>query len=318
MSFPIRTLAVLTLLFSVHLGLSAQSDVSGSADHPLIQRIPDSWITEYDVKDFDRYPLVTGPQKNYSNELDQKRFIEGKITRIAYQLPWGGKSPYEIYKNYENAFAARKGKPLFTCFNTSECRDGAPLRSPIGNSGLSLHGSGDFDEDFGYYSYEFSKDGKRYFAILMTGQFPSSKMLAYEIHVIEVEEMEQVVELSDIEAALAEEGKIALYGIQFATGSANLEATSQTTIGHIAAYLKAHPTVKLYVVGHTDNTGTYARNMTLSAERAAAVVTALTGAHGIPASRLQAEGVGPVAPVGTNTTDAGRQLNRRVELVVNE
>jgi len=73
--------------------------------------------------------------------------------------------------------------------------------------------------------------------------------------------------------------------------------------------------VKLYVVGHTDNTGTYEYNLDLSRRRAAAVVEALTRGHGVAAARLKAVGVGPVAPVASNATEEGRAKNRRVELV---
>ena len=73
--------------------------------------------------------------------------------------------------------------------------------------------------------------------------------------------------------------------------------------------------MKLWVVGHTDSTGEYEMNMDLSRRRAAAVIAALTGGHGIAADRLQPAGVGPLAPVASNDTEEGRAKNRRVELV---
>lgn len=69
------------------------------------------------------------------------------------------------------------------------------------------------------------------------------------------------------------------------------------------------------VVGHTDNVGTLESNMKLSQDRAAAVVNALTGSYGISSARLKACGDGPTAPVTSNDAEAGRALNRRVELV---
>ena len=70
----------------------------------------------------------------------------------------------------------------------------------------------------------------------------------------------------------------------------------------------------MYVVGHTDNIGILEANLKLSADRADAVVKALTG-KGIAASRLKASGVGPYSPVASNRTDEGKARNRRVELV---
>ncbi|GBE51548.1 outer membrane porin F precursor [bacterium BMS3Bbin13] len=83
----------------------------------------------------------------------------------------------------------------------------------------------------------------------------------------------------------------------------------------MAAFLKASPRAKVYVVGHTDDRGTLAHNLDLSRRRAAAVVAALVGRFHIAAGRLSAEGVGPLAPVAANATAAGRARNRRVELV---
>jgi len=71
----------------------------------------------------------------------------------------------------------------------------------------------------------------------------------------------------------------------------------------------------LHVVGHTDNVGALAGNMTLSKQRADAVAGALVSKYTVVASRLQASGVGPLAPVAANKTDDGRARNRRVELV---
>jgi len=79
--------------------------------------------------------------------------------------------------------------------------------------------------------------------------------------------------------------------------------------------LKANPTLKVYVVGHTDNVGVLAANIDLSKRRAASVVDALTTQYGISASRLQPYGDGPYAPIASNDAEDGRALNRRVELV---
>lgn len=69
------------------------------------------------------------------------------------------------------------------------------------------------------------------------------------------------------------------------------------------------------MVGHTDARGTFAYNMKLSTDRAHAVMNALRNDHGISAARLEAHGVGPLNPVFSNGNDAGRDINRRVELV---
>ncbi len=73
--------------------------------------------------------------------------------------------------------------------------------------------------------------------------------------------------------------------------------------------------LKINVVGHTDNVGGIDSNTRLSQVRAAAVVKALTSQYGIDSKRLEAYGVGPLAPVAPNKNEEGRSKSRRVELV---
>ena len=75
--------------------------------------------------------------------------------------------------------------------------------------------------------------------------------------------------------------------------------------------------LNIYVVGHTDNQGALDYNLDLLKRRAVSVVETLTGEYGLAADLLKAGGVGPMAPLATNSTEAGQALNRRVELVVN-
>ena len=110
-------------------------------------------------------------------------------------------------------------------------------------------------------------------------------------------------------------GHIAIYGVLFDTNSAGIKAESAPTLEEITILLNNRPSLKLLVVGHTDNQGEYDYNMGLSGRRAEAVVRALTGEYGIDAARLRSAGVGFLAPVASNDTADGRQKNRRVELV---
>ena len=106
----------------------------------------------------------------------------------------------------------------------------------------------------------------------------------------------------------------AVYGIYFDVDRAVVKPKSGPVLAEIARLLQNEPGLYLYVVGHTDNTGTLVHNMDLSQRRAEAVVQKLAADYGIAAERLAAVGVGPVAPVASNDADEGRALNRRVEL----
>ena len=75
------------------------------------------------------------------------------------------------------------------------------------------------------------------------------------------------------------------------------------------------PDLKVAVVGHTDNVGSYESNLDLSKRRADAVVAELVSTYGIDNGRLFAAGASFLAPIASNETEDGRALNRRVELV---
>jgi outer membrane protein OmpA-like peptidoglycan-associated protein len=118
-----------------------------------------------------------------------------------------------------------------------------------------------------------------------------------------------------IRARLTIDGRIAIYGVQFKTDSAELIEGSDRTIGVIASVLKANPDVKIAVVGHTDARGSHEHNLELSKLRADTVVTALINSHGIAGDRLFAAGASFLSPIAPNDNEEGRALNRRVELV---
>jgi OOP family OmpA-OmpF porin len=106
-----------------------------------------------------------------------------------------------------------------------------------------------------------------------------------------------------------------LYGLYFDTDKDAVKPESQPTMAEIAKLMKSDPSLRLHVVGHTDNQGKPDYNLDLSRRRAANVVSELTNKDGITASRLDAFGCGLYAPVASNEAETGRAKNRRVELV---
>lgn len=121
--------------------------------------------------------------------------------------------------------------------------------------------------------------------------------------------------VGDLAQELARAGHVALNGVDFATGARTLDADAIAALAPLADMLRANPTITLVLVGHTDNAGGLAQNVALSRARAAAVRDSLIQTHGIAPARLEAEGVGYLAPRATNATEEGRALNRRVEAV---
>ena len=101
----------------------------------------------------------------------------------------------------------------------------------------------------------------------------------------------------------------------FASGQATLQAGAREKLARVSGILAAHPSLRLEIEGHTDNVGADALNQTLS-ERRAQAVRAYLIQQGVPDSSTSATGFGESRPVAGNETAEGRQLNRRVELVV--
>ncbi len=110
---------------------------------------------------------------------------------------------------------------------------------------------------------------------------------------------------------------VTLPGIFFDSGQSAVKAGARSTLQKIAAQLKGDSNVKIAVEGHTDNVGGAEKNMALSDKRAQAVRDYLV-AQGIPADRITAVGKGETEPIATNKTGAGRQQNRRVELIITQ
>lgn len=103
--------------------------------------------------------------------------------------------------------------------------------------------------------------------------------------------------------------------ILFAVDSTTVSAASQNDLRAVASSLNRYPNSTVNVVGHTDSTGSAAYNMDLSQRRAQAVASVLIGA-GVAPQRLRSIGRGEDQPIASNLNAAGRQQNRRVEIVI--
>jgi outer membrane protein OmpA-like peptidoglycan-associated protein len=121
--------------------------------------------------------------------------------------------------------------------------------------------------------------------------------------------------IAELEKSIGESGSAAIYGVHFDTGSATLRPDSTASLENVKALIAKMPSSHWVISGHTDNQGTAELNQHLSQARAASVIAWLV-AHGVQAERLTAQGFGASRPVADNGTEAGRALNRRVEMTL--
>jgi OmpA-OmpF porin, OOP family len=104
--------------------------------------------------------------------------------------------------------------------------------------------------------------------------------------------------------------------VRFDTGKTIVKKEFYPEIEDFAAYLNRYPDSRVELQGHTDNRGNPKKNVTLSQNRAKAIMDVLVKKYNIDAARLSAKGLGQNDPIATNDTEEGRERNRRVEAVV--
>ena len=311
------------LLFQATLVQAA--DVSGGKDHPLLSRYPSAQLDGYKQQEYGvgvfYLPQPDAPQKELLR--DQPISIEGELTKLLYLAP-KGKSPLEVHRNYEQGLK-QAGAEL----KTSVDGKGAwwdPVKQWRGQfADLKFQGKWAVDiSPFwrdAFYSYAVLKRaGSEWHVSVLTGQVfgENDTQAAVAIQVLAPKAMTTglvTVNADAMKKGLEAEGKIALYGIYFDTGKAELKAESAEQLEQMAKLLREQPALNVFIVGHTDNQGKFDSNLTLSQRRAEAVVTALVTQHQIAGKRLQAKGAANIAPVASNSSESGRAKNRRVELV---
>ncbi len=290
-----------------------EGDVSGSKDHPLISRYPGSYIERYFQKEFDEFTLPLG--KLVDDKFTKSQQLEGKVTGIVYTAP-EGRSVLEVFRNYQGALKKAGFATLFTC-GPQEC-------SGSGGTTGRVYGTGDYDDYWGpdhgirYVSAKLARPQGEVDVSLLVDDQGGNGRAKVELYVIEMKPMESgliAVNAASLANDINRTGHASVYGIYFDTGKADIKPESDGTLKEIGKLMQGNPSLKLYVVGHTDNQGTVDMNMDLSRRRAQAVLTALTTKYAVPAARLRAFGNGPYAPVASNDTEEGRTKNRRVELV---
>jgi len=124
-------------------------------------------------------------------------------------------------------------------------------------------------------------------------------------------------ELADLRAKQTDRGWVLTLKneLLFDTGGSTLKPGGQRALDNLVQFLEKHPDRSIAIEGFTDSTGSKEQNQALSEKRAWAVKAALV-ARGIASNRIDARGYGPSFPIAGNDTPAGRQLNRRVEIVI--
>lgn len=268
-------LAALVVLLASGAALAVKPDRAGCSDHALFPTR------------MPNYRIGSCEVKEFGAYLfrvagGKKQSVEGKFTFLTYVVDdrKDDQSGIAVVRNYENAMKKIGG--------TVQGTD--PQR---------------------WVTVSAVVDGKEVWAEAEKGNS------AIWLRIVEKQEMAQhvVADAASFGNDLKATGHVAVEGIYFDTAKSVVKPESTPALKEVAKLLASDPSLKLWVVGHTDAVGPVDANMKLSQARAEAVVAALTTAHGVSAARLRGYGVGPLAPIASNENEVGRAKNRRVELV---
>jgi len=248
--------------------------------------------------------------------------VQGEITRTQY-VTSKENNPSFVYMNYTEALKKSNWDILFGGSGSGELgKDSYEWQFQLFQEGYKQGNK--FGDRLGFraadrskYAYiaaKYEDDDNLYYVVIYIIDKGWGTMINQDIIKTKKPDLGSVT-AQVLTEKIDKKGHLALDGIFFETGKTTLTTQSDAALKNIAEYLNAHKDKKFFIVGHTDNVGDFASNMTLSENRAKAVMEALTTKYAVDANQLKAYGVANLSPVTANATDEGKAKNKRVEIV---
>ena len=313
-------------LFCISLSVYAQrtADIDGGKDYPLISRFAGAIIEFYQETKWGAYKLPVDDRGKI--DWNKPRSLEGKVIRIQYSVPVANNSEF-VLQNYKAAFE-KAGFTILTAIANEELGvsdrphtwgnkyyDAGGYYNGLNNVkfGMGIN-MPLWKNDHSFIAACGKKDGQDIYAAVYTVVADNYTLITQDV--VEVETVKTgMVTAEAISKAILADGHMAVYDILFETGAAAIKPESAAVLKNVADYMNAHANKKFFVVGHTDNTGDFSANMALSENRAKTVLNELTAKYAVKPEQLKAYGVSSLAPVASNSTEAGKAKNRRVDIV---
>ena len=233
--------------------------------------------------------------------------VEGKVFNGYYNLtrdrPY---SSIEFRRNYEMAISQLGGAKIGGTISTEKYRRAleGSTPAPTGHCFIAPCDEADF--------YLIRQGGKEWWISVATGSFP----LHGYVTVLEKQVMAKSYSFMDADAlmsALDANGRVPVY-VEFDVDRASLRPSARPAVDEIVKLMQQNGALKVSIEGHTDDTGTAARNQPLSLARAETVRAELIAAGIVPV-RMKTAGFGSAKPLQPGTSEDARARNRRVELV---
>lgn len=271
------------------------------------------------------YALPAGP---FDGSAVPSQRIEGSILRQSWQTQTPSLSTFDLMSELRAQITAQGFAPIFECAD-SEC-GGFDFRY-----GIETLPEPEMHVDLGDFRFLSATRAEEAVSILVSRSATSgfaqiihvapddlstalsgSSMSATVPSVPEIADQGGQEPVATTIEQLLERGAAVLSDIDFKSGGFDLAPGIYPSLQEIGAWLRANPEISIALVGHTDASGNLEANVTLSERRAMAVRQRLTDEFDINPSRVEARGVGYLAPRDSNQTEAGRRKNRRVEVII--
>ncbi|WP_414040856.1 OmpA family protein [Acidithiobacillus sp. M4-SHS-6] len=297
-------------------------------DLPFLQRYAGSTMKEYATRRYDEVHMPLGPFKKVGEDAVpvHSQALEGQVIYIVYRSPVD-RSSLEIMSNYRQALQREGFQVLWQC-TKEQCSSGDPS---VSSHDAVWTSSGDGLDSF----FANAGDGR-----MLTARLDSANGVqtwAYlwvegpdnlnreggetKIYAVQTQPMQtglvqgstEMLSAAAMGQALGQQGRFAMH-LPFDFNKATLRPDAMAQVRQLAQVLQSHPTWRVGLDGHTDAVGSPEVNQKLSADRAAAVKSALVSL-GVSALQVATRGLGATQPVASNATTEGRAQNRRVEVV---
>ncbi|MEQ8290733.1 MAG: OmpA family protein [Roseovarius sp.] len=283
----------------------------------------DADLTREEQSAADSYLLPTGP---YSDGQVPSIDVEGLVTRQSWRIEGEGLTTLKLLTPLRDQLREAGYEILFDCADR-EC-GGFDFRFNI-----SVLPAPDMFVDL--FDFRFlsarRKDGPAveyvtclvsltgetgYLQLVIVGDGQAPTVEIGDIGTLSPVAPPQPVEAAKLIEQLMGQGHVVLPDLEFDSGSAALAEGPYDSLAALAAFLNGNAARRIALVGHTDTVGGLDPNVALSRRRAASVLERLVSRYEVPRAQMESNGMGYLSPVAPNTTEAGREANRRVEAVL--
>ena len=264
------------------------------------------------VSALDSYDLPTGV---FAEDSVPTRLVEGRVERLTWRLRAGSGTTLQILAPLRDQLLEQGYRITFECeariCGGFDFRFGTEV-VPTPDMYVAIHD----------YRFLSAVRGDDVLSLLISRNPPVGYVQMIRVTPAGKQpapppEIEKTIRRAgEVLSDLTVNGHIVLDDLQFSTGEVALGEGPFGSLSLLAEYLADNPQTRVALVGHTDDTGILQTNITISLKRAEAVKARLIKVYSITADRIEAQGVGYLAPITSNATTEGRDINRRVEAVL--